>query len=993
MDYLCELPNDAARRKALGSLPPDLNSTYERILSRVNQSNPETQKLVRRALRWIANDHHYGDLTIEGLCEAISINFRDTKRNSEAVPDAFEVLRWCSSLVRKSVDHKRLELAHFTVLEFLRQIDPVRDISLGAYRIHPKSDRIILAKVCLTYLNFEDFNHGGPFNHNVVESRFLEYPFRRYAIESWWDDDDHDSEKFSLVQKLLSPSKPNTLITWMQDMCATYIKERLLDEKTLHILNSGLAEATALHFAAIVGLPKVCGWLIRSGCDVNRNTSFGTPLHFALLGWNALTRRSQSLPNYSRSVQQIDMFGDTSNDTIDLLLESGADPNCYHNTGTGKLSPLFVALCMGRWNLAVRLLDWGGVLDSSCLDELENHPHFENICKLIEHTSDHNVLQGNYSRLLELALRAKTSNATRLMQNKKELPCRNTHYEQILHTAAEFGQMELVTHLLEDQKLDIDAADESTGFTALHHAVRTNQFEVAQILMDRGADLSKTDSQGRTVLHHSVQGVETNCLDSLLLRVADANSRDIESMTVWHLAAQEGNVQALRILLSRSVDSASAIFLKANDGRTPLLCASASGSKESIELLLNAGSNLADTASDGSSSLHYAARSGSMEVIEFLIEQEIDPCAVTHDNSSAIHYAIEGNSEKIADVIRTLLENGVDPRKTRNDGCTPLHILVKMIEKEPKGDQLIAASTTLVKKLLENSRPASDVRLTSELMYLACLCESLSAHEAVLELMELGLDCNIPSANGETALMAAAKSGNGAILSTLLRYGADACVYSSGHNALHSACLSGHKGILLLLRQTNIDWNSKSEVTLLGVARGNVTALHIASQLRDSSVLKYLLKEGLMSNIDARTNCGETPLFLAAAAIAPQNVSLLLSNSADTTIFADHGSNAIHWAAMHGFEEVISEFIRHGSDLGLPNSIGLTPELVARKYGHEALANIIMDYVNEQGEFCHSNPVQLSVSSDLLSVQTMYETLPWPIKNQPKPKKHQKRSR
>ena len=120
MDYMCELPNDDARRKALDSLPPDLNSTYERILNRVNQSNAETQKLVRRALRWITYGNGIGSLTTAALCEAVSINFGDTKRNFQAVPDEFEILHWCSSLVRKSPDGKRLELAHFTVLEFLK---------------------------------------------------------------------------------------------------------------------------------------------------------------------------------------------------------------------------------------------------------------------------------------------------------------------------------------------------------------------------------------------------------------------------------------------------------------------------------------------------------------------------------------------------------------------------------------------------------------------------------------------------------------------------------------------------------------------------------------------------------------------------------------------------------------------------------------------------------------------------------------------------------
>lgn len=99
MDYLCELTNDAARRKALNSLPPTLTATYERILRKVNNSSKDVQKLVQRCLRWIV--HSNGELSIAALCEAISINNDDTTLDREAVPEEDEILRRCSSLIRK----------------------------------------------------------------------------------------------------------------------------------------------------------------------------------------------------------------------------------------------------------------------------------------------------------------------------------------------------------------------------------------------------------------------------------------------------------------------------------------------------------------------------------------------------------------------------------------------------------------------------------------------------------------------------------------------------------------------------------------------------------------------------------------------------------------------------------------------------------------------------------------------------------------------------
>lgn len=169
MDYLCELPNDAARRKALNSLPPDLNSTYERILSRVNNSNLDTQKLVQRALRWIAGEftdfdsYGTGKLSTEALCEAVSVELGSKQRNSQAIPVEFNILHWCSSLVRKSA-FDQLEFAHFTVQEFLQQIDPKQNPSIGAYRIDSEADKIIYTKVYLTYLNFKDFNYSNQFS-------------------------------------------------------------------------------------------------------------------------------------------------------------------------------------------------------------------------------------------------------------------------------------------------------------------------------------------------------------------------------------------------------------------------------------------------------------------------------------------------------------------------------------------------------------------------------------------------------------------------------------------------------------------------------------------------------------------------------------------------------------------------------------------------------------------------------------------------------------
>lgn len=967
MDYMCELPNDAARRKALDSLPPDLNSTYERILNRVNQSNPETQKLVRRVLRWITSE---SDLKIDALCEAISINFGDTKRNPEAISDESEILRWCSSLVRKSADGDRLELAHFTVEEYLKQIDPGRDTSISAYRIDPRADWIILAKVCLTYLNFEDFNQGGPFDQHVVEHRFSEFPLRRYAVRNWPElarDDLDDGELISLVQKLLSPSKPNTFVSWMHD--ETYLVNFGDEIKSSSHIGYWFADTTVLHWAAMINLAEVCSWLIRSGCDVNRNTRCGTPLHFAQLG-----SRIFDLSTHGNLMVSLNHLKE--NRTSDLLLDVGADPNCHYIVGNEKLSPLFVALSGGCWDFVIRLLDKGGVLDDRCLDVVDFKSRLGNrsidelgesdldpkgIYKIVERLNSHNVEPAHHERLLQLVLREKSSSAIRFMQRDKNFPLRDIHYEQMLRTAAEIGQVDVVSSLLEDHKLDVDAADEGTGLVALHQAARTDQLEVTQMLIDHGADRSKSDAMGRTALHHSTQGIGARCLELLLHQKVDTGLGDLEGITVWHLAAQEGNVQALKTLLNGPVDSASAIGFKANDGRTPLLCASASQSKESVSLLLSAGSSPTETASDGSSLLHYAVRSGCVEVIKYVAAQAVDTLAVTYDGSNAFHCAIKGTSSNLVEIIDVLLEIGVDPSVPRNDATTPLHDIVEKIRKEsPSSDQLdclFATSRTLLESLLKKPRLESDIKLGSELIYLACSHRFDSELETVAALLELGLDPNTRFDNGRTALMAAAKKGNEAIFNTLLLHGADPCVKDSDLcTALHYACFEDRRNILVRLRDTGIDWDSKGTVTVWGTLHGRVTAFHIAASIENSTVLVYLVDENLISNINARIDDGRTPLYVATQGRAYGNMSLLLSNGADPN---SSDENVLYAAARWGDTEAIDEFIRYGSDLGSINGHSLTPELVARKNGHVTLANIIMNHINEKSWFPQSLSMHL----------------------------------
>lgn len=185
MDHLCELPNDAARRKALNALPPTLHATYERILQRINKSNKDVQQLVQRSLRWLVCSKAH--LSSVALCEAISIETGDKDVDQSRISDENEVLRRCSSLVRRSALCDGLELAHFTVKEFLMTgIDPC-DQDYGVYYVDLEENDSELAEKCLTYLSFPGYRSKKTIDEREPQANGEACSFRQYSVRYWPD--------------------------------------------------------------------------------------------------------------------------------------------------------------------------------------------------------------------------------------------------------------------------------------------------------------------------------------------------------------------------------------------------------------------------------------------------------------------------------------------------------------------------------------------------------------------------------------------------------------------------------------------------------------------------------------------------------------------------------------------------------------------------------------------------------------------------------------
>ncbi|KAL8915758.1 MAG: hypothetical protein Q9172_006692 [Xanthocarpia lactea] len=960
---------EGIRRKALGDLPPTLNATYERILRRVNRSNKDVQLLVSRTLRWIA--YRRSQITTAALCEAAAINLGDTSRDVDSISDEFEILRRCSSLVRKSADDDCLELAHFTVKEFLQQIGPEDSGEFAAFRIGPYHGDMELAKTCLTYLSFDDFNQGNFDSKDVVERRLADFPLRSYAVENWHRharEHLHDDELLSLTKRFLKPSKPSTLLSWAQDLVYLRRHSALVKEE----VKAGFAEASPLHYAAMLALPEICAWLLESGCDVNRGTVFGTPLQCAIMGMKAFDATNYDLedlhgPNDDPKFKQ---------NVMGILLEAGADPN-----GCNSLSE----------RSTIRLLGEGAKVDEQCLDLMHEYCRdgfeYPFVATVMDHVKQENILWEHQSQRLSIRLAVDQTQVSKVLETVRSEDERSQlqslDYGQPLRTAADMGQVEIVSQLLKKPNIDVQAAEKTTGLTAVHCAARRDHLEIVKLLQNHGAQLNATDQNGKAAIHHALDKYSLDCLE-FFLREGTQTNPDHNGNCLWHLAAMKGDEKVLGILARYIMPIAGLSELRNKKGWSPLLCAASVASADNVEWLLDAGCNVVDAAGDGSTALHIiadvstaqdtiarligrgcdknscdksgksplmiAAQRGDYVIMEELISQGADLGAQDPNGFNVVHFACEGGHVQILQLLEQKYDVGWNDRVScwiNNEwwtGLSPLHLAAK----SPRSDVL---EYLLDEKVVLDINAVTDGSATA--LFIAAW---LTGREVVSTLLSRGADPIIKFHDGQLPIHIATRLGRTDVIGVFLEYGCDVEVLFDGIDCELLAIKHGHKTAAKMFREYKVqrgrsipllaelpkskglahDFVNLPVGSLLSqqprrpsndihIAWESETAspLHIAAFGGLVSIARFLLERGADVN---RTDGGyQTPLYYAAARDSTANgdetamIELLLDFGANLYAVDTYLGTPCTVAASFGRLGPLPVLTARGADLQLRN--------------------------------------------------------------------------
>ena len=221
VDHIKALRTAKDIKKALLELPPDLDSTYDDILLRVNQ----TDKLyLTRALQFVAFSAR--PMTLAEVAEAIIIENDISEVDEDSrLQQPQDLLEIGKSLFVASYtevyDQRTLELSHYSVKEYLVS-ERIRKGPASEFALDKKLAEIHIARCCLTYLGMDIF----------------EKEWQAFDEKTWYHDESPDDSVAAefLVRRHHERLEIYPFLAYAAKQCFTHCRDEAVQEAVAQTL-------------------------------------------------------------------------------------------------------------------------------------------------------------------------------------------------------------------------------------------------------------------------------------------------------------------------------------------------------------------------------------------------------------------------------------------------------------------------------------------------------------------------------------------------------------------------------------------------------------------------------------------------------------------------------------------------------------------------------------------------------------------------------------
>jgi ankyrin repeat protein len=233
---------------------------------------------------------------------------------------------------------------------------------------------------------------------------------------------------------------------------------------------------------------------------------------------------------------------------------------------------------------------------------------------------------------------------------------------------------------------DLKGAEQGIGTTALVFAIINSHFDLAAMLLEKGADPNRTDIAGMGALYAAV---DMNSLQWTQGRPAPIFTDRLDAIDLVELLLKKGanpNARLKRGPLKRHHDAGTTLNL--GEGTTPLIRAAKTNDVAAMKMLLDAGASPALTLPDRTNALMVAAGlgygglrgegirivvptpEGAVEALKLLLDHGMDVDAFNNVGNTALHGAI-GRGDA---VVKYLASRGATLTWKNKAGFTPLDL-------------------------------------------------------------------------------------------------------------------------------------------------------------------------------------------------------------------------------------------------------------------------------------------------------------------------------
>ncbi len=541
---------------------------------------------------------------------------------------------------------------------------------------------------------------------------------------------------------------------------------------------------------------------------------------------------------------------------------------------------------------------------------------------------------------------------TVLIEAGADVEARNVHGRTPLHLAAQ-GNRPVVVSQLAEAGADLDARDRN-GNTPLHASARGGYPPVAHLLLELGADPALVNDAGRIADPMSCDHWNTEVFARIataeataacLEAGADVNARDEHGNTPLLLATSirgggtEGapasdDPAVVTVLLEAGAD------VNARDGlgNTPLLHTAGGTFVEPrrarydradnpavMAALLAGGADLKALSATGATPLHQAASVEGVETVAMLLEAGADVGARDSEGDTPLLKAAYGGFRNPA-VLETLVAAGADVNERNDRGATVLEHTLRSPSERLAG---------VVRRLLELGADVNATGLIAPPLVHAA--RQGDDPELIAVLLAAGADVNASSRGGPSPLHGAAYGGGPGAIAALVAHGGEVNARDArGLAPLHRAVEMKAPANVAALLDAGADVHVRT--------RDGDTPLHLAAmwpprlyRQRDDppepDTLMVVALAAAGAEVDARNDRGQTPLHVATRNGHRPVVDKLLALGADPAAVDDFGRaprlTVCDWTQRRFFRSApwqsVLGCLQAGADVHARGESGATP--------------------------------------------------------------------